>query len=340
MSAMERLWYGRAPVWQRALATLVLGPASLVYGSVIAARNALFDAGLLRVHRIEGLQVVSVGNVVVGGSGKTPLVIFLSQWALGAGHRVAVLSRGYGRIGRQPLDFDSQALPETHLCGDEPRLIARRAPGARLFVDADRVAAAHRARAAGYTVAVLDDGFQHRRLARDADVVIDLPDASTAVLPWGPGREFSKGKRRATVVWNGHGADDPRGRLVVTGVRGVDGRLVPLAGRSILALTGIARPERFLDTLSGLGAQLVGVERFPDHHRFSAKELERVRAHASRHEALVVTTEKDKERLPPDFDVAVVETALEVSGGLETLARAVGWPSACAPRPSMEKGPP
>ncbi len=339
MSAMERLWYGRAPAWQRALATLVLGPASLVYGSVIAARNALFEAGLLRVHRVEGLQVVSVGNLVVGGSGKTPLVIFLSQWALAAGHRVAVLSRGYGRVGRQPLDFDANALPETRLCGDEPRLIARRAPGVRLFVDADRVAAASRARAAGFTVALLDDGFQHRRLGRDADVVIDLPEASTATLPWGPGREFSSGKRRATVVWNGQGADDPRGRLVVTGARALDGNPVTLAARPVIALTGIARPERFLSTLKGLGAQVVGVERFPDHHRFSARELERVRAHACRHQALVVTTEKDKERVAPGFDAVVVETALEVTGGLETLARAVGWPSACAPRPSMEKGP-
>ncbi len=336
---MERLWYGRAPAWQRALATLVLGPASLVYGSLTAARNALFDAGLLRVHRVEGLQVVSVGNLVVGGAGKTPLVIFLSQWALAAGHCVAVLSRGYGRVGRQPLDFDASALPETRLCGDEPRLIARRAPGVRLFVGADRVAAAYRARAAGCTVALLDDGFQHRRLGRDADVVIEIPEASTATLPLGPGRESSSGKRRATVVWNGQGADDPRGRLVVTGARALDASLVALAARPVIALTGIARPERFLSTLTSLGAQVVGVERFPDHHRFSVRELERVRAHAARRQAIVVTTEKDQERLAPGFDVVVVETALEVTGGLETLARAVGWPSACAPRPSMEKGP-
>lgn len=338
MSAIERLWYGRAPAWQRALATLVLGPASLLYGSVVAARNALFDAGLLRVHRVEGLHVVSVGNVVVGGSGKTPLVIFLSQWAIAAGHRVAVLSRGYGRVGREALDFDASVLPEVGLCGDEPRLIARRVPGARLLVDADRVAAAHRARAAGFTVAILDDGFQHRRLGRDADVLIDLPEASTAALPWGPGREFSSGKRRATVVWNGQGANDPRGRLVVTGVRGADGSEVTLAGRPVVALTGIARPRRFIDTLGGLGAQVVGTEHFPDHHRFSERDLARVRAHAARTQAIIVTTEKDRERLPTGFDVAVVETALEVTSGLETLARTLGWPSACAPRPSMEKG--
>jgi tetraacyldisaccharide 4'-kinase len=337
VSALDRLWYGRAPAWQRALAAVVLGPASLVYGGVIAVRHALFDVGLLRVHRVEGLQVVSVGNVVVGGSGKTPLVIFLAQWALAAGHRVAVLSRGYGRNDREPLDFDASVLPETDRCGDEPRLIARRAPGARLFVEADRVSAAHRARASGCTVALLDDGFQHRRLARDADVLIEIPEASTAALPWGPGREFSSGKRRATVVWNGRGATDPTGRLVVTAVRSTDGSLLTLTAQPVVALSGIARPERFTDTLVGLGAHVVGVERFSDHHRFSTRDLERVRANADRAQALIVTTEKDRERLPAGFEAVVVETVLEVTSGLETLARAVGWPSACAPVPSMER---
>jgi len=126
----------------------------------------------------------------------------------------------------------------------------------------------------------------------------------------------------------------------VTGVRDAQGAAVPLGERPVIALTGIARPRRFVDTLGGLGAQVVGAEHFPDHHRFSKRELARVREHAARRQAIVVTTEKDRERLPADFDAAIVETALEVTSGLETLARTLGWPSACAPRPSMEKGAP
>jgi len=340
VSALERLWYGQAPAWQRVLASVVLGPPALLFGGAGAVRNALFDAGLLRSHHVEGLQIVSVGNLTVGGSGKTPLVIFLARWALAAGQQVAVLSRGYGRVSREPLDFDVASLPDEARASDEPRLIARRAPGARVFLDADRVAAARRARAAGCTVAILDDGFQHRRLARDVDVAIEVPTASPWVMPLGPGRELVSGRRRASVVWNGQGAADPQGRLIVTGVRDPSGAPVELRGARVVALTGIARPQRFLQTLEALGATVVRHERFADHHRFSEKERASARQHAARLGATLVTTEKDRERLPDGFEIAVVETAIGVTRGLDALARAVGWPSACAPVPSMEKGAP
>ncbi|MBL8940027.1 MAG: tetraacyldisaccharide 4'-kinase [Archangium sp.] len=336
MSAIDRLWYGEALPLERALATITLGPASLVYGAIGATRNALFDAGLLHTHRISGAQVISVGNLVVGGSGKTPLVIFLSKWGLAAGRKVAVLTRGYGRAGRAPLQFDGSSLPPEPECGDEPRLIAR-SSGATVFVDADRVAAARRAVAAGFDTLILDDGFQHRRLARDVDVLIRVPEASTAVLPLGPAREFSSGARRATVVWNGQGGGDPTGALVVRGLRNGPSSL---RNQRVVAVAGIARPKRFFDTLEGLGAELVVTERFPDHHRFTKAELERIRAHAERTQSIVVTTEKDAERLPEGFGATVVQTALAVTQGLETLARAVGWPSACAPVPSVGEAAP
>lgn len=336
MSVIDRLWYGDAMPLERALATLTLGPASLVYGAIGAARNALFDTGLLRTHRISGAQVISVGNLIVGGSGKTPLVIFLSKWGLAAGRKVAVLSRGYGRTGRTPLQFDGRSLPPEPECGDEPRLIAR-CSGATVFVDADRVAAARRAVASGFDTLILDDGFQHRRLARDVDVLIRVPEASTAVLPLGPAREFSSGARRATVVWNGQGGGDPAGALVVRGLRNGPSSL---RDQRVVALAGIARPTRFFDTLLRLGAQLVVTERFPDHHRFTKAELERFRAHTERTQSILVTTEKDAERLPDGFPATVVETELRVTQGLETLARAVGWPSACAPVPSVGEAAP
>ena len=336
MSVVERLWYGDAFPLERALATVTLGPVSLVYGAIGATRNALFDAGLLQAHRVSGAKVISVGNLVVGGSGKTPLVIFLSRWGLAAGRKVAVLSRGYGRSSRAPLQFDGRALPPEPECGDEPRLIAR-SSGATVFVDADRVASARRAVAAGFDTLILDDGFQHRRLAREVDVLIRVPEASTAVLPLGPGREFSSGARRATVVWNGQGGDDPAGALVVRGLRNGP---ASLRGQRVVALAGIARPKRFFDTLERLGAQLVVTERFPDHHRFTAAELARFRQHTERTQSILVTTEKDAERLPEGFPATVVETELSVTQGLETLARAVGWPSACAPVPSVGEAAP
>lgn len=336
--SLDRLWFGAPPAWQRLLALSVLGPPSLAFRLGVGARNGLFDAGLLEAQRVDGLQVVSVGNLVVGGAGKTPLVIFLARWALAAGKRVAVLTRGYGRESRTPLDFDASALPDEPRCGDEARLIARKAPGCRVFVDADRLRAARAAKAAGFTVAILDDGFQHRRLARDVDVLVEVPEASRDVLPLGPYREPASNRRRATLAWNGPAPHDPTGRLVVQ-------RLVDAAGRPsrptrVFALTGIARPARFVDTLRRERLDLAGAWHFPDHHRFSARDLNTVRDTAKRLEAVVVTTEKDRERLPPGFDAVTVEAALEVTRGLDALTRALGWPQACAPRPSMEEGAP
>lgn len=335
MSTLERLWYGEALPLERVVATALLGPASLAWRGVTAARNLLFDVGVLRAQRVDGLQIVSVGNLVAGGSGKTPLVIFLAQWAKAAGRRVAVLSRGYGRRGSAPLRVDAAALPAEPEAGDEPRLIAR-ATGVPVFLDADRVRAARRAKDEGHDVVILDDGFQHRRLARDVDVLVHVPEASAAVLPLGPYREGARGRRRATVVWNGPAAADPRGGLVVSGLRGA----ASLAGQPVVALTGIARPARFVRSLEQLGARVVFHARFADHHRFTPAELERVRSEAERHAALVVTTEKDAERLPEGFGAVVVEARLSVSAGLDALARALGWPAACAPAPAVKEGAP
>ncbi|MCA3015642.1 MAG: tetraacyldisaccharide 4'-kinase, partial [Myxococcaceae bacterium] len=283
-------------------------------------------------------QVVSVGNLVVGGAGKTPLVIYLAQWALAAGRRVAVLTRGYGRRGRGPLDFDAASLPDELRCGDEPRLLARKAPGCRVFVDVDRVRAARAAKAAGAEVALLDDGFQHRWLARDVDVLVEVPGASAAVLPLGPGREPASGRRRATVRWNGPAASDPAGRLVVE--RLVDPSGAPARLTRAFVLTGIARPERFVETLRGLGLEVAGARPFPDHHRFSLRELAEVTRAAAALGATVVTTEKDRERLPAGFAAVTAESVLVVTRGRSALARALGWPEACAPQTSMEEGAP
>lgn len=337
MKGLERLWYGNPGLVTKAVATVALGPPSLVMGAIAQVRSALFSAGLLATHRVEGLRVISVGNLVAGGSGKTPLTIYLARWALAAGHRVAVLSRGYGRTQSAPVDFDASSLPDVAACGDEPRLIAQRAPSARVFVDADRVAAARRARQQGFDVAILDDGFQHRRLARDVDVVVEVP-GTWGVLPLGPQREFGWARARAHVLFNGSRPHDPRGTIAASHALGPDGARRSIRGVSVVLLSGIARPHRFADTVNHLGAQVCAVHAFGDHHVFSAAELERVTADARRHAALVLTTEKDAQRLPKAFEASVLSTDLRVTANLDTLATALGWPAACAPVPTMEEG--
>ncbi len=338
----EARWYGP----RRAL-TWALLPASWVYGLGSRLWHLAWDSGLRRPVKLEGAQVISVGNLVVGGAGKTPVVILLAQEALARGQRVAVLTRGYGRAGRAPRRFDATALPPVDEVGDEPRLIARRCPGVTVWVGADRVESARQAVAAGAQVLLLDDGFQHRRLARDVDLLLDGGDDNGLLLPAGPLREPATARRRATEVWR-RGVDV---HFEVTGVRPPGGAALPetelpvtelpetelpetelpvtalpvtalpvtalpvtelpvtelpvtalpvtaLRGQPVVLLLGVARPARVAASVEALGARVVAVHAYGDHHRFSAEELERAISAARAAGAWLLTTEKDAERLP------------------------------------------
>lgn len=288
----EAHWYG-----PRSALAQALRPVSWLYGAGARAWHLAWDLGLRRPVKLDGAQVISVGNLVVGGAGKTPVVILLAQEALAAGRRVAVLSRGYGRQDAEPRHFDASALPPVELVGDEPRLIARRCPGVTVWVGADRVANARRAVAAGAEVLILDDGFQHRRLARDVNVLLEGGDDNGLLLPAGPLREPGSARRRATEVWR-------RGLDVLfeaTGVRTPVGEELPVAslrGQRVVLLLGVARPGRVEETVKALGAELVRTFAHGDHHRFTDAEREAAAATAEREGAWLVTTEKDAERLP------------------------------------------
>jgi tetraacyldisaccharide 4'-kinase len=288
----EGLWYGPATPLTHALR-----PVSWLYGAGARAWHLAWDLGLRTPVRFDGVQVISVGNLVVGGAGKTPVVILLAQEALAAGKRVAVLTRGYGRADRALRHFDATALPPVELVGDEPRLIARRCPGVTVWVGADRVESARRAVAAGAEVLLLDDGFQHRRLARDVNVLLDGGDDNGLLLPAGPLREPPSARARATEVWR-RGVDVA---FEVTGVRQPSGPELPvtaLRGQRVVLLLGVARPGRVEATVKGLGAEVLRTFAHGDHHRFTDAEREAAAATAQREGAWLVTTEKDAERLP------------------------------------------
>jgi tetraacyldisaccharide 4'-kinase len=206
-TAIERVFYPPTPEhWGRRALLSPLTALSWPYAVAVHLRRALYDAGLLRAERVEGLRVISVGNVNVGGTGKTPAVLHLAELLVREGRKVGILTRGYGRGSREPLTFTgSEPLPSVDDAGDEPLLLARRCPQARLFVGADRVASAYRARDEfGLDTVLLDDGFQHRRLARDEDLVV-VDEAvglgNGHMLPRGPLREPRSSLRRATLLW-------------------------------------------------------------------------------------------------------------------------------------------
>ncbi|RKH18621.1 tetraacyldisaccharide 4'-kinase [Corallococcus sp. CA047B] len=351
-TALERFFYPSTPEpWTRKALLSPLSLLSWTYSGAVRLRGALYDTGLLRAEPVEGLRVVSVGNLNVGGTGKTPAVLHLAEMLIREGRKVGILTRGYGRESPEPVTFTgSEPTPEVTVAGDEPLLLARRCPQARLFVGADRVAAARRARDDfGLDTVLLDDGFQHRRLHRDEDLVV-VDEAvglgNGHLLPRGPLREPPSALRRATLLWlraaplsSGPTVPIPwleavtaprvRTRYGPTGwwdSSGTEHATTALEGRPVLVLAGLARPGGFLRTVTALGAQMRDAALFPDHHRFTADELRDVEARARREGALVVTTEKDAVRLPQGFEAWVVRLGVEVLEGEPHLRRALGLP--------------
>ena len=318
---------GQGPLAGQGGPRLLLYPPGLLYRGVVALRNALYDTGCLRAVRLP-CPVISIGNLTVGGTGKTPLTSFVAGLLRESGYRVAVASRGYRRrSGRAPLLVsDGRAiLLDAAAAGDEPFLIARDNPAVPVAVGADRVAVAHLLLAACRPeVIVLDDAFQHRRLARDLDLLLvdgRDPWGNGNILPLGPLREPLPAVSRADalVVTRSEGRrplaldrilerHNPRAavfhcRLEPERFVRADGEpaaAAALKGFAAFAFSGIARPDRFEEDLAGLGLRVAGTRRFRDHHRYRRSDLDGI-VHAARAVGaeVLVTTEKDLVRIDP-----------------------------------------
>jgi tetraacyldisaccharide 4'-kinase len=258
------------------------------------------------------VPVICVGNLVVGGSGKTPTVLALVDWLAARGHHAHVLSRGHGGRARGPLRVDPARL-DASLVGDEALLLA---PSAPTWVARDRVVGARAAVAAGADVLILDDGFQNPWLAHDLALLVvdgDFGFGNGRLLPAGPLREpTGRGLMRASAVVR-IGADRAGiGELLPLGLPVLEAELrpaagaPPVAGQRVLAFAGIGRPAKFFKSLEALGAVLIGRRAFADHHRYRRAEVEALLREASSHEAECVTTVKDWVRLPGDLRARVM----------------------------------
>jgi tetraacyldisaccharide 4'-kinase len=270
-----------------------LNPLSAIFGAVAGARNAVYDRRLLRPRSLQG-PVISVGNISTGGSGKTPFVILLGELLKARGIRFDVLSRGYGRATRGVLLVDPGGLPRDF--GDEPLLIARRLQ-APVVVGEDRYEAGRFAESRfGAQIHVLDDGFQHRGLARDFDIVLVTPDdARDRLLPAGRLREPLRSLQRADAVALTSGASPESFSLAGKTVWRVRRGIVPgqVPARPI-AFCGIARPQNFLLQLRAAGIDPVAEAFFRDHHAYAEKDVRDLLQLQQRSQAGgFVTTEKD-----------------------------------------------
>lgn len=333
--SLARHWYVRDAV------SRLLTPLAWMFGIAVFTRRMLYRSGILGSVQI-GLPLIVVGNLVAGGSGKTPLVLWLAEFLKAQGYRPGIVSRGYGgsvSAGRAaPLEAGARSDPA--LVGDEPLLLARRS-GCPVWVAADRVAAcrALRTEHPECDLIILDDGLQHYRLARDFEIaVVDARGFGNGLLfPAGPLREpVSRLGSVDAIVSNGavglqgHAMRVEGTTFLRLGDGGTPMQAGALGGHRVHAVAGIGDPLRFFRHLEKLGLEVIP-HPFPDHHAYVATDLD------FGDQLPVVMTEKDavkcerivagqprfwmlpvRAELDPGFGAVLVEKLRGISGGSKT----------------------
>ena len=323
-------WYRSDGGW----AARMLAPAAGVYGLIADRRAATVQPWRAPV------PVLCVGNLVVGGAGKTPVALSLGRRLAADGIDAHFLSRGYGGRECGPLQVDPERHDATRV-GDEPLLLAAVRP---TWVSRNRPAGARAAIAAGAQAIIMDDGLQNPSLAKDVSfVVVDgaVGFGNGQLIPAGPLREpIDQGLDRASaVVVIGpdrtgatamigvspviHGTAAPTATPVFHAHLRPEPAAAALAGTRVVAFAGIARPEKFFDTLRDLGCEVVAGHAFPDHYPFRDAEVRRLVGEADRLGATPVTTDKDAARLSATARAAVqvvrVAVAWEEESALDVL---------------------
>ncbi len=300
-----------------------VNPLSTIFGAVVQTRNTLYDRGILKSRRLRA-PAISIGNISVGGSGKTPFVIMLGELLKARGIHFDVLSRGYGRRTRGAARVQANGSPAEF--GDEPLLIAQRL-GVPVIVGESRFEAGELGeRTSVPQLHILDDGFQHRALHRDFDIVLlTADDANGKLLPTGHLREpLSSLQRADAVVLTGNAEAELsplRDKFVWRLHRGVTMREVPPRP---LVFCGIARPQYFISQLEELGIKPSGTVFFRDHHPYNAKDVQRILQAAERHKSAgFITTEKDAVNLGGVRNALQPLSVAQVTMELENAADAV-----------------
>jgi len=303
---------------------------SSIFGVGVRARNTLYDRGIVHTRNLQG-PVVSVGNLSVGGSGKTPFVLLLGELLTARGIKFDILSRGYGRQTRGVALVDPGG--STRQFGDEPLLLARRL-GVRVIVGEDRYEAGRFAeKTFGPQLHLLDDGFQHRALARDFDIVLVTPDdGRDCLLPAGRLREplTSLSRADAVVLASGASAESfPLNRKLVWRVRrGISPTNTP--ARPVV-FCGIARPQNFLLQLRTAGIEPVGQALFRDHHTYTERDVrDLLKLREQSGAEGFVTTEKDAinlggylDALQPLAVIPVKMELLDAANAVDTMLRTI-----------------
>ncbi len=318
-----------------AILRFLLSTAAVPYSAAVRVRNFLYERGVLKSRRSQA-AVISIGNITAGGTGKTPLVIWLYYFLRGKNINSAILTRGY-KTGTSDIQTD------------EPALLAANCPDAKIIVNPDRLSGAKNAvNTFGSKVLILDDGFQHRRLARNLDIVtIDAtqPFGYGKILPAGLLREPMNCLRRADAVVITHCENiaDERIEKIESTIRKIkpditisrsihqpvviqykDGNEQPaekLQNKKVYAFCGIANPQSFIRLIENLGAKPTGTKFFNDHHYYSRSDLDQIcRTAESLSSEIVLTTEKDWTKIagfetPASLPLAYLKIQIQFTSG-------------------------
>jgi tetraacyldisaccharide 4'-kinase len=306
---------------------------SLLYQWACRIIRRLYHAGVLKIRKAP-LPVISVGNIVFGGSGKTPLVQILLDYLSSRDYKPALVSRGYGGHWEKTggtIPPGGQRKFDWRDTGDEPCLIARNHPGTGIFIGKDKLASCRKAREDGYDIAVLDDGFQHYRLFRDVDIVLHslktkaLKREPVSSLKWadivllekeGPSQKNGSLERKAGKARVYSYAVKPNGILHAGTGKPVSPQ--ELKNIPVLAFCGIARPQRFRNILKEAGVMPQAFLAFPDHHPYTPSSIRKIMHHLrSSGSQAGLTTEKDLVKLQslisnPGFQLWVIKIRMEI----------------------------
>ena len=322
---------------------------SQVYGTGVSLRHVLYDRGWFQQERVSAV-VVSVGNIVCGGAGKTPLVKMLAQ-KLAKTTSVAIVTRGYrSQAEKQPggLRISSDELPSSEICGDEPYLLAKALPGVPVFVGRDRVTSARKAIREGAEVLLLDDGMQHRRIRRDLElVVMDGRDlfGQGYLLPRGRLRDHLYRLKEADALFVNHISTEEAFEAAKIALKeysdapviGMGYRVEKREGCKVGLFCALGRPERFVESVEAKGYEVVAKQFALDHRPFDLKQLDRFTKHSLEAGAQkLVCSEKDAVKLPNidgfALPVEVIAGELEIRFGHEHFKKILTRVGVCQKR--------